>query len=376
MRSAPAPRLSGQVRALTHDVGEGRRPWSRTLTRVVDGVRSSFPGPPPLVVPGHCGQPSIGYVGLPSGVALTLPFLQARRDGCPDISTWERRPRGNAEDVHLLLIGTTVDHLFRVARPTDVVMPMRLHLVVPLRPREDPYERLSRKERQFQVRQRKEHAWHLVRQTDGAEWQHFYRCAHTAEGRLRHGDGFRTIPMPLAKALIESRGRFLQLITGDRVVCGAMLLLDRRSSRATVRLIGHYDPVWSREHGATMAMFLSLAEYARDLGYRELDLSGTEPFLTKGIFQFKRRLHPRVEVPRTAYSRRRLLLRTLQDSSGLRDFLVANPVFQIDEVDATPRPVYFHDDARRARLDIPHAGKGHAAPEVRHLDSMMVGARP
>lgn len=374
MRSAFGPRLSGRVRALMHDVREGHRPWSRVIARVVDAVRSSFPGPQ-LVVPSHGDQPSIGYVGLPSGIPLTLPFLQARRDGHPDISKWERVPRGNGHGVHLLFIGTTVDHLSRVARPTDVVMPMRLHLVVPLHPLEDPYERLSRKERQFQVRQRKEHEWQLVHQTDTSTWQHFHRWAHTAEGRLQHGDGFRTIPMPLATALVENRGQFLQLMAKGRVVCGAMLLMDRRLSRATVRLIGHYDPGWSREHGATMAMFLSLAEYVRDLGFSELDLSGTEPFLTKGIFQFKRRLHPRVEVPRTAYSFRRVILRTNRDSPGLRDFLVANPVFKIDEVDAVLRPVYFYDDVRPARLDIPHGGESHAEPEVRHLDSMMVGAR-
>ncbi|MEK8146029.1 hypothetical protein NKH18_47120 [Streptomyces sp. M10(2022)] len=78
--------------------------------------------------------------------------------------------------------------------------------------------------------------------------------------------------------------------------------------------------------GTYMAMYVLILQWAAEHGLTRVDLSGCEPFLSKGIFQFKRKIHPEVALPDNHFANKRLLLRVRRDSPEVRDFLTANPL--------------------------------------------------
>jgi hypothetical protein len=148
-----------------------------------------------------------------------------------------------------------------------------------------------------------------------------------------------------------------------------------RTRTLTLRLAGvdggaaeHY------RSGAFTALYPLILEWAAQHGVRTVNLSGCEPFLSKGIFQFKRKLHPRVVLPASHFGGKRLLLRVLRDSARVRDFLVANPVIA-ESADGGLDAVYFHDEQRPARLDHRWEGVGLRAARLVHLSSFLAGAK-
>jgi hypothetical protein len=109
--------------------------------------------------------------------------------------------------------------------------------------------------------------------------------------------------------------------------------------------------------GTNLALYVLILQWAARHGMERVSLSGCEPFLSKGIFQFKRKMHPEVSVPANHFLHKRLLLHVLADSPAVRDFLTANPVLALTR-DARLEAVYFHDDSRQGRLDLRWSSPG------------------
>ena len=350
------------------------RRWADDAPIRLPYVTSRLPGHP-LV---------LGYAGLTDGLTHVLPFLEERRGGNPDqvsretayVSRRALEQGVELPDCDLLAIGMLSHRANRLPRERALVLPLRVHLVVPVV--SDPQEmrrRISRKERQQAARGFRERGWTLEVTGSDADFDHFYDAIHLPTMAHRHGPAARSMDREMARECLLRRGVLLLLREGDQRIAGMLCRYGPASDTLTLRLAGvlegrqqHYD------HGALAAMYSALIEWAAGQGIRRLDLSGCEPFLSKGIFQFKRKFHPQVELPRTHFRDKRLWLGIRRDTPAVRDLLVANPfLVAADDTPDTWHAVYFHDALRPPRRELRwECPRVTAAHEV-DLDAFMAG---
>jgi GNAT acetyltransferase-like protein len=324
-------------------------------------------GPAPLVVSTGGDGPTIAYGGLADGLVHVLPFLESRRSAPAGI----RHPAGRA-GADLVAVGCGETKAFRLPAPRSLVLPLRVHLVVPLPgDPDDIVRRVSRKDRQQHARGRTRFGWQLEEGTTAADFTEFYFRFHLPTMRVRHGERTRSAPVDEAYECLFRAGRLFFLTAHGRRVAGMLCVVDDRQGRVVSRLAGVEDG--AAEHyrsGVYMALHVMVLQWAAHQGLTAADLSGCEPFLSKGIFQFKRKLHPTVTVPATHFGRKRLWLRVQRDVPAVRDFLVANPPIVIDRR-RRMRAVYFHDRSRPPRLDLRWQTPGLDEPLTIDLDDFL-----
>lgn len=328
------------------------------------------------------GPGGIGYAGVADGFSHVLPFLEQRDahhgDGHRETGTvsWRDLAAGWAPDgVDLMAVGAPARRLRPLTAPHTVLLPFRVELVVPVVPDAAAMRaRVSRKERQHVARQRRDRDWSLEHATAAADFDHFYDHMHLPTMRRRHGDATRSLERDIAFECAFRHGLLFFLTERGTRVAGMLCRWTARTRTLTLRLAGVSEG--ADEHyrsGAFTALYPLILEWAAQHGVRAVNLSGCEPFLSKGIFQFKRKLHPRVVLPASHFGGKRLLLRVVRDSARVRDFLVANPV--IAEIPGGGlEAVYFHDERRPARLDHRWEGVGLRAARQVHLDSFLSNA--
>ncbi|MEU1124602.1 hypothetical protein ABZ371_13795 [Streptomyces sp. NPDC005899] len=324
----------------------------------------------------RAGPLRIGYGGYRAGQSHVLPFLRerARAAGLPTGPVTEEPAGHPFPDVDVLLLGCSPRRAAALPSTAAVVAPFRVHLVLPTteagRPR--PVV-VSRKERQRFARERDRRGWELEETRSGADLTFFYHRMHVPTMARRHGDDARSVGLRTARDSILARGVLFFVTENGERRAGMLCRRDAAGRRLTLRLAGVLDG--AAEHydsGIFMATYLLITRWANDRGIERLDLSGTEPFLSKGILQFKRKLHPRVELPPNHFARKRLWLGVRRDTPAVRDLLAANPVLVLRE-HGRIEAVYFHDARRPARTDLRWGGLGLDAARYVNLDEFLAG---
>ena len=319
--------------------------WHRRVDRLVCArprVTVSYPAD---------GGPTLAYAGLDDGLYHTLPFLEQRRG--PTSHRESRRGAWAALDApaaDILAVGHLASQAVPAAGMASIELPFRVNLVV--RPGEDPAaipSRLSRKARQQYLREQGARCRSLEVATSEADFAYFYHHMHVPTMRRRHGAATRSVPVATARGSMFRRGvLFFLREHGDRV---AGMLCRREPDTLVLRLAGVRDGAPDAYRSGTyLALYVSILDWAVRGGVAAVDLSGSEPFLSKGIFQFKRKLHPEVRWPATHFAGKRLRLCVRRDTPAVRDFLVANPM--LVAVEGGFEGLYFHDRIRPPRLDL------------------------
>ncbi|MGW0423851.1 GNAT family N-acetyltransferase [Streptomyces sp. NPDC003015] len=300
--------------------------------------------------------PVLAYGGLAHGLTHVLPFLEQRRGTGSEHSrrrtTWAELASGRATpDADLLAVG--VLHRDAPGRPPRhcLLLPFRINLSVPVGPDpQDVLKRLSRKARQQHTRELRSRARTLEVATSEADFHFFYDGMHRPTMRNRHRDAARSEERQSALVCLFRRGVLFFLCESGRRVAG--MLCRQEGSTLVIRLAGveagGEEPYRS---GTYMAMYVLILQWAAEHGLTRVDLSGCEPFLSKGIFQFKRKMHPEVALPGNHFREKRLVLRVLRDTPQVRDLLTANPALTFGAGQGL-EAVYFHDQDRPARTDL------------------------
>jgi len=345
-------------------------PFVRRARSAVDACGS----PGPAVLSRDLGPgPSLAYAGLPAGQLNVRQLLERRRTAlgggrpvlCEEPASWPDLARGRFPDADIVLIGAEQTRIGKLPPTRAFVAPFRVHLVVdtgngPAAVR----ARTSRRERWEFSRNSRRHQWVLREDNSERALRFFYERMHLPTMRARHAEDTRTEQFSVARDHILRRGRLMFIVDGGVPVAG--VLCHERDGTITTRLLGvlegnteHYDS------GAFKAVYHLLLQWAAERGYSAVDFYGTEAFLAKGIFQWKRKFAPRVVLPPNHFSTKRLYLTVRRDTGQVRDFLVANPFLEISAA-GDMCPVYFYDQARQARTDISAKADGLGAP--RHID--------
>ncbi|MGD3110852.1 GNAT family N-acetyltransferase [Streptomyces sp. YGL11-2] len=329
----------------------------------------------PAVV-SHLGGLSVAYTGLPEGVAHTLEFTEHRRAQPGELTARRVSQRLRAADLQyparlpdadIVITGTSTQRARSLSSAATLVMPMKVHLVVDIDgDAESLRRRISKRERSQFSRGQREHDWNWQVETDPARFDLFYHRMYRPTMQRRHGVRERTESAETAYECLFRGGRLFLLHQNDRPVAGALCHWAPRSGTLTLRLLGVLDG--AAEHyasGAFKAVYHYLVSWAGENDVSRVDFQGTEPFLSKGTFQWKRRFGSRVIIPPTHFGAKRLCLSVRRDTPAVRDFLVGNPVL-VECEDGSLEAVYFTDSQRPPRLDF--SAKAPGVDRIREVD--------
>ncbi|MFD3328027.1 hypothetical protein [Streptomyces sp. NPDC058701] len=384
------PRAGGRAAArsaararLTYAWNNSPAPGWRTLRRLHD----SAPRPVPVTVSrAEQGQPSIAYLGLPQGEANILQLLehQRSRTGGGPVHRESGRLRlrdlaaGSWPDADIVVVGAHARQLEHLPTAGSLTAPFRVHLVVDVPSCAEELDRqTSRRERWEFRRNQREHHWALEEDASEEALDFFYRTMHLPTMRRRHGERSRTESPEVARHAILREGTLMFVTSAGVRVAGVLCHWSKDRRTLTTRLLGvrdgaqrHYD------EGAFKAVYHLLLRWALENGVAHVDFFGTEAFLSKGIFQWKRKFGPRVTLPPNHFSDKRIRLYVRRDTPRTRDFLVANPLLGIEPGPGGPvlTPTYFTDSTRPPRTDISARCPG--LPEPRFIDLDALLARP
>ncbi|WLW52453.1 GNAT family N-acetyltransferase [Streptomyces sp. YU58] len=331
--------------------------------------------------------PSFAYVGLPRSEHHVLPFLEQQRSrefGGPDPvrevlgrRPWTAALREAAHSADMVFAGCGEGRLRALrATPrllpdthsaTGPVLPFRLHLILPVEGGSAAMlRRVSGNERRQFTKQLAEHGWQWEPATGRDDFDYFYQRMHLPTMHGRHGEDTRSLSERMAREVLLRDGRLFFVTRQGERVAGLLCHGGQPGRPLTMRLLGVLDG--APEHyrtGVVKAVYYLCVDWACANSVPVIDMSGTEPFLSKGIVQFKRRFHPRVALPPGHHARRRLWPAALRDTAEVRAFLVANPFLALGE-DGAPSAVYPYDRDRPARKDLRAGFSG--LPEDRLLD--------
>ncbi|WP_338676245.1 GNAT family N-acetyltransferase [Streptomyces sp. SCSIO 30461] len=323
------------------------------------------------------GVPVLAYGGLARGRSHGLPFLEWRRGGRPirqvSRTSWAELTGGRAAPAAELLVIGVPQRMAPSPPPRhSLLLPFRVGQAVPVGPEYgDVIDRLSRRAREQHRHEMSVRRRSLEVATRESDFDYFYDRMHRPTMDRRHGDRAHSEEREHARRCLFHRGVLFFLCESGRRVAGTLCRLEGRT--LVLRLVGVADGDQRYYHtGTYLAVYVLLLQWATAQGLRRVDLAGCEPFLSKGIFQFKRRMHPQVGLPDDHYRDKRMLLWVRRDTPAVRDFLVANPVLLIG-LDQSLEACYFHDADRPPRLDLPWRSPGVRAHRLLDCDRFLEG---
>ena len=311
----------------------------------------------------------IAYHGLPEGPRYALPHLLGRP------GTAESRQLGRARwpalagapDADLLIIGCSAARARQLSTTRSMVLPFRINLAIDVDPDHDVMlRRVSGNERRQFAKLRRTFDWSWEQSSAVEDLAWFFERMYLPTMSGRHGEAARGSDLGTAHECLYQQGHLFFVNEGGKRVAGVLCRVDERTATMTMRLLGVLDGDETHyRSGAVKAVYYLAIEWACANGIRRLDLSGGEPFPGTGVFQFKRRFHPTVELPADHFADKRLWLQVQRDTPAVRDLLVDTPMFAMTP-DGGLEAVFFADAERPARTSVRAESPG--VHEVRIVD--------
>jgi hypothetical protein len=189
----------------------------------------------------------------------------------------------------------------------------------------------------------------------------------------RHGDGeVHTESRDIARHALFERGALLFLRHEDQRCAG--MICRREGATVSFRLAGVLDGD-SRHYSDSLQLGLySLAlQWAGGQGAHYVELSGSRPFVSGGLYQFKRKFRPEILLPSNHFRSKRLVLTVRRDTPEVRDWLVANPIIAMSD-SGELRVLFFFDEERPRLETLRWRCAGIARDEAVDLDRWLSGA--
>ncbi len=320
---------------------------------------------------------SIAYRGFPEGRTYVLSHLFEQQRAIAGSVNVTDGPRLRWRDIRSAekAVAADISLLGCAARrvpapgPRTLVLPFRVRLQMPVEPDLDAtLARIAGDERRQFRKLRRGRDWSLEIGGEVDDLRFFYERIHLPTMASRHGAAARSADWPTARWSLFRRGVLLFVTESGKRVAGALCRIDDGGATLRMRLLGVLDGDASHyRSGAMKAVYYLTVEWAVRHGVRLLDFAGQDPFPAQGIFQFKRRFHPRVTLPSDHYGGRRVVFRCARDSPAVRDLLAATPMIVIDSDDRLT-VVRFADHTHPPRPDIRMRAPGIEAERIIDLD--------
>ena len=337
-------------------VGETRYQWRNLASPatsyahvLVDRVSPSVPVLSHASVP----APILGFKG--PDTRYGLDFLESQRDRAAGADSRRRRKYQPTSPVADLLL-----QQYRRPPPApdpskpSIDLPLRVHFVIDTsQDLATSMATVSKREREqlSAIRRSANWSWELC--DDPSVFRRFFHDFYTPTMIGRHGYYARTESERSAVATIFRRGPFFTLHRDGELVAGSACRWNARARRLTSRLLGlRAGAADLYRDGVLKTVYSFLIEWA--VAASEvcvLDLQGCEPYLSKGTFQWKRRLASACVRAPNPLGDCTVRLTVQRDTPSLRDLLVANPLLTVAD-DAGLQATYFYDQQRPVRHDL------------------------
>lgn len=338
---------------------------------------------PPLVV---------GYRGFPAGARYMTPFLREQLERFDrQVTAAEERVPGRRRlrnrlstatkpgpDADIVFTGCSSRRAAALPADRSLVLPFRIQQVLEVLPDlEAMSKKVSRNERKQFENLRRKHDWAWERGTTMEDLEFFYERMHLPTMGERHGKATRSADWITAVHCLFERGALFFVTEGGKRVAGVLCRFDDGRHILRARLLGVLDGDETHyRSGAVKALwYLGMECSVRHPEIRTMDMSGGEPFPGKGVYQFKRRLHPLTALPTDHFRAKRLHLQVHRDTDAVRDFLVATPMITVAG-DGTLSTVHFFDADRPPQTRIVGTGPGIESSREVDLDVFLAGLRP
>jgi hypothetical protein len=281
---------------------------------------------------------------------------------------WSRRPeRGD-----LLLLGLYADEVARHDFGAHLVAPLRVHYMIDLDSSPEAYlARFGKKDRENIRRGLRKHDWKLDRGRRAADFDLFFDHMHVPTMDRRHQGWVRSERRDVADHALFRRGLLFFLLRGGQRVAGVLCRVE--GDTLVIRLAGVLDgdPRHYRD-GAQLMLYHLVLRWAIEQGIRLAELSGSRPFISEGLYAFKRKFRPRIVVPDTHFTDKRLVLVPRRDTGEVRDFLRNHPIITVG-AHRELSVAYPGDRHRPPRLDLPWDCRGIARAREVDLDALLAG---
>lgn len=255
----------------------------------------------------------------------------------------------------------------------SLVMPIRVNWVADrVESPEAVTKSLSSRERTLFRTIRAQRGYELVPATDASAFEDFYTNMYLPTMHARHGERAKGETKQTARECMFLRRGVLLLLRGSdrRTVAGALCRFGDRGESLILRLVGVRDAdPRLYDDGSFKALWVLVLHWASARGMRFVDLQGTEPFVSSGNFQWKKRLGAVVGPPRNYMSGHQLVFSVDSDGPGVRSFLTSHPIVEISRT-GTLHAVCFHDRDRPARSPRYYTARGISSIRYLDLDQM------
>lgn len=368
--------ISRHVTACRYLWNNSPQPALSALHTTIDSLRA---GNRTLsTVPENPEAPSISYAGFRQGLSNILQLTDVlRAKDFPGVVHWEAAPIPAGRETVEPPAPADIQ-LTGGVRPAPMdgvpalTLPFRIHLTIPTPDIESVERGISKRERTRFHGSLDHSKWQSQVLHDQDAVDSFYHHMHLPTMEARHSGATRTETLQMARH-VARHGGLLLLRARAQPIAGC--LFTERRGTFTTRLLGvqgghaeHYDS------GAFKALYhLMLRHCAEQPRLQQMDLFGTEAFLSKGIFQWKRKLGAGVVPAPNHYGNKYLHVRITADTPSVRRFLARNPMLAVRHGSFVP--VYFHDRDNPLRVDISSKTPGVDDPIEIDLNSFLSGSR-
>ncbi|MFJ8186531.1 GNAT family N-acetyltransferase [Streptomyces sp. NPDC096105] len=329
------------------------------------------------------GGPSISYAGLQDGVSHVLAPMEKwrqRSEGGTDernerrggrrtrALAWARGPgRGD-----LIALGLYGDEAARHDLGRHLVAPLRIHYLIHLDNSPEAFlARFGKKDRENIRRGLRKHDWNLERTGRPEDFDLFYTSMHVPTMAARHQGWVRSERRDVAEHVLFRRGLLFFLRRGSERVAGVLCRVE--GGTLVIRLAGVMDgDARHYRDGAQLMLYHLVMRWAIGQGIRRAELSGSRPFISEGLYAFKRKFRPQIVVPKTHFADKRLILAPRRDTAEVRDFLRDHPIITVNR-SGELRVAYPYDRKRPPRTDLPWDCSGISGAQEIDLDCLLAG---
>jgi Acetyltransferase (GNAT) domain len=165
--------------------------------------------------------------------------------------------------------------------------------------------------------------------TDPGWSEEFHDFYHRPAVRSSHGDeGYVMTSEQIRHSIAQEGAEFLRICLDSQCVAAGTAMRCGDTYQLCRPGWLHGDPAWLRR-GVQVARIWFAAQRARELGCRFLALGGTPPFVDDGVFQFKFRWHPRLDMEGSRWGHHHLLMDPRH--AGVQRFVRSHPLLAWDE---------------------------------------------
>lgn len=263
--------------------------------------------------------------------AGVLPRLRAQwpsNQSANETPFWNVRAANFGKSVDLIAVEGPVLLIRTLPRQNALILPRLVwHTVDVTGEWENVCRRFHRSVRTNELRWVRKYEYRFEISRETRHMEHFFRRMYLPTMEARHRDNAKTQSYPRLLEMFEN-GLLLQVFNGNNWISGA--LCEIRSNGLHFCEVGVLDSDENlMKQGAMAAVYVGVIQWANRMGYRQVHLTTSAPFLADGIFRHKRRWGTRISLP--VADQNRIWIRIRHYTPAAHLWVAANPMITVDE---------------------------------------------